>query len=72
MEYALLVYGDTASAYTATTVHGDTVTDGPAVAANQTLESVRVLEAESLDDAIEYAQRLRRDVTVEIRPVSAR
>jgi hypothetical protein len=76
MEYAFLVYGDAASARpsvdAATTVRGDTVTDGPAVAANETLECVRVLEAESLDEAIEWAQRLRRDVTVEIRPVVER
>jgi hypothetical protein len=72
MEYALLVYGDAAGAYAATTVRGDAVTDGPATAANETLESVRVLEAESLDEAIEWAQQLRRDVIVEIRPVAER
>ena len=72
MRYALLVYGQAADAYIATTVHGDTVAAGPATAANERLESVRVLDAESLDDAIESAQRLRGDVPVEIRPVSER
>jgi hypothetical protein len=76
MQYAFLVYGDATSARAsvdaATTVRGDTVADGPATVANETLECVRVLEAESLDEAIEWAQRLRRDVTVEIRPVVER
>jgi hypothetical protein len=57
MQYALLVYGDATSARAsvdaATTVRGDTVADGPATVANETLECVRVLEAESLDEAIE-------------------
>jgi hypothetical protein len=74
MEYAFLVYGDAISAQAsvgaATTVRGDTVTDGPATVANETLECVRVLIADSLDEAIELAQQLRHEVTVEIRPVS--
>jgi hypothetical protein len=76
MQYAFLVYGNATSARAsvdvATTVRGDTVTDGPATTANETLECVRVLEAESLDEAIEWAQRFDRDVTVEIRPVNER
>ena len=76
MRYALLVYGDAVSARpfvdAATTVGVDGVRDGTAVPANETLESVSVLDAESLDDAIEWAEVLRRDVTVEIRPVSER
>jgi hypothetical protein len=72
MRFALLVYGDADSAYAATTVHGDAVSDGPATPANERLEAVRVLDADTLDDAIESAQRLRHGVTVEIRPVSGR
>jgi hypothetical protein len=76
MRYALLVYGDSASARpfvdAATTVDAEGVRDGTAVPANDALESVNVLDADSLDDAIEWAEMLRRGVTVEIRPVNER
>jgi hypothetical protein len=68
MRYALLVYGvgDDGSATTVTRGH---VVDGPATLANEDLAGVRVVEAESLDDAIAAAERMPGDVTVEIRPV---
>jgi len=80
VRYALLVYGDAGSARpsvdAATTVEVDgsasSIRDGTATAANEALESVRILDADTLDDAIEFAERLRRTVTVEIRPVSER
>jgi len=68
MRYALLVYGD-GDPVTATTVCGGHVVDGPATLANEQLNGVRVVDADSLDGAIAAAARLPGDVAVEIRPV---
>ena len=68
MRYALLVYGD-GDPVTATTVCGGHVTDGPATLANEQLNGIHVIDAESLDGAIAEAQLLPGDVAVEIRPV---
>ena len=70
MRYALLVYGEGDSAV-ATTVHRGRVVDGPATLANEELSRVYVLDAPSLDGAIEQAERIPGDVAVEIRPVVA-
>ena len=68
MRYALLVYGD-GDPVTATTVCGGHVVDGPATLANEQLNEVYVVDAESLDGAIARAELLSGDVAVEIRPV---
>jgi hypothetical protein len=68
VRYALLVYGEGDSAV-ATTVHRGRVVDGPATLANEDLGRVCVVDAETLDGAIEHAEAMRGDVTVEIRPV---
>jgi hypothetical protein len=68
MRYALLVYGEGDSAM-ATTVHRGVVIDGPATLANEDLGRVCVIDASSLDGAIEHAERMTGDVAVEIRPV---
>jgi hypothetical protein len=68
MRYALLVYGE-GDPVTATTVCGGHVVDGPATLANEQLNEVHVVDAESLDGAIEAANRLPGDCAVEIRPV---
>jgi hypothetical protein len=70
MRYALLVYGE-GDPVTATTVCNGVVVDGPATLANEQLNEVVVVDAESLDGAIEHAERVRGDVAVEIRPVVA-
>jgi hypothetical protein len=60
---------------TATTVrvrNGDTVvSDGPFAETEETLGAYCLIEADSLDEAIEWASRIAsaRSVTVEIRPV---
>ena len=68
MRYALLVYG-AGDSTVATTVHRGRVVDGPATLANEDLGSVRIVVADSLDGAIEQAERINGDVAVEIRPV---
>ena len=68
MRYALLVYGD-GDPVTATTVCNGVVADGPATLANEQLNEVYVVDAESLDGAIARAELLSGDVAVEIRPV---
>jgi hypothetical protein len=68
VRYALLVYGEGDSAM-ATTVHRGLVVDGPATLANEDLARVCVVDADSLDGAIEHASGMRGDLTVEIRPV---
>jgi hypothetical protein len=67
MRYALLVYG-IGDPVTATTVCNGVVVDGPATLANEQLNGVHVVEAESLDGAIARAELLTGDA-VEIRPV---
>ena len=71
MRYALLVYGE-GDSVTATTVCNGVVVDGPATLANEQLNEVYVVDADSLDGAIEQAERVRGDVAVEIRPVVQR
>ena len=68
MKYALLVYGD-GDPVTATTVCNGVVVDGPATLANEQLNEVHVVDADSLDGAIEHAELLPGGVAVEIRPV---
>lgn len=68
MRYVLLVYGD-GDPVTATTVCDGAVVDGPATLANEQLNEVRVVDADSLDGAIERAGRVRGAAAVEIRPV---
>jgi hypothetical protein len=68
MRYVLLVYGD-GDSVTATTVHRGRVVDGPATLANEQLNEVQIVDADSLDGAIAQAERLPGDVAVEIRPV---
>ena len=68
MRYALLVYGE-GDPVTATTVCNGVVVDGPATLANEQLKEVHVVDAESLDGAIERAELLPGGVAVEIRPV---
>jgi len=68
VRYALLVYGD-GDPVTATTVCGGHVVDGPATLANEQLNGVRIVDADSLDGAIAEAEALSGDVAVEIRPV---
>jgi hypothetical protein len=80
MRYALLVYGEPGAALrerlapvdTATTVRvhdGDLVViDGP-FAEGETLGGVVLIDADSLDEAIERAEGLAGDGSVEIRPV---
>jgi hypothetical protein len=69
VRYALLVYGD-GDTVAATTVCRGHVVDGPATLANEQLNEVHVVDAASLDGAIEEAERLAGDVAVEIRPVA--
>ena len=69
MRYALLVYGD-GDPVNATTVCKGVVVDGTATLANEQLNEVHVVDAESLDGAIAEAERMPGDVAVEIRPVS--
>ena len=68
MRYALLLYGE-GDPVTATTVCGGHVVDGPATLANEQLNEVHVVDAESLDGAIAEANRLPGGLAVEIRPV---
>jgi hypothetical protein len=68
MRYALLVYGE-GDSVTATTVCNGVVVDGPATLANEQLNEVHVVVADTLDGAIARAELLPRGVAVEIRPV---
>ena len=83
MRYALLVYGSgdapgglaLAPVATATSIRvrdGDTlVTDGPFAETEETLEGWYLIEADTLDEAIEAAARIPAAAhgTIEIRPV---
>jgi hypothetical protein len=68
VRYALLVYGE-GDPVTATTVCNGVVADGPATLANEQLNGVHVVDADSLDGAIALAELLSGDGAVEIRPV---
>jgi hypothetical protein len=71
----LLASGELQPVATATTVrvrNGDTVvSDGPFAETDETLGAYCLIEADSLDEAIEWASRIpsARSGTVEIRPV---
>ena len=56
---------------TATSVHGDTVTDGPFIEAKEVIAGIYLLEARDLDHALEMARRNPATWRggVEIRPV---
>lgn len=59
---------------TATTVSGDTITDGPFAEAKEVIAGIYVVEAPDLDAALEIARRCpsaRDGGTVEVRPVAA-
>jgi len=60
------------SADTATTVSGDTVTDGPFVDAKEVIAGICIVEADDLDAALEIAKAnpsARLGGSVEVRPV---
>ncbi|SDS13102.1 YciI family protein [Microlunatus soli] len=60
------------SAETATTVSGDTVTDGPFVDAKEVIAGICIVEAADLDAALEIARNnpsARYGGSVEVRPV---
>ena len=56
---------------TATSIRGDIVTDGPFVETKEALGGFYLIEAESLDEAIEWAGHIpsARFGTIEVRPV---
>ena len=65
----------TATATTVTVRHGETVvTDGPFAETKEALGGYYLIEADSLDEALEWAARIptARDGSIEVRPVVMR